>query len=97
MINRIETIDDVACFAQAIIEEGVNLHPDNDFSEYVNDATNENTYSETEAEMRNELMRQAFAVCENNGVDIYSFMCEIFLKVTGLDQYIPLPSSILQG
>ncbi|NTU45789.1 MAG: hypothetical protein HGA99_09805 [Chlorobiaceae bacterium] len=95
MINRIETMADVAFFTKAIIDEGVNLHPDTDFREYANLLTNENTYSDTEAETRNELMSQAFSVCEKNGVDIYDFMCEIFLKATCLDQFIPLPSAIL--
>ena len=39
-------------------------------------------------------MEQCFEVCEKNGVDIYDFSMEIYLKETGLDKFIPLPSSI---
>jgi hypothetical protein len=36
-------------------------------------------------------MEQAFDVCEQKGVDIYNLTMEVYLKETGLDQFIPLP------
>ncbi len=93
MVNQITTTNDVVAFAKQLIEEGVNFHPDDDFRNYINVATKELTYSEEEADVRNEMMNQCFAVCEANGLDIYDTMGEVALKETGLDKFIPLPST----
>jgi len=77
-----------------LLNEGLNSHPDEDFRNYINMNTDEPSYTEQEAEIRNLLMGQCFEVCESTGTDIYSFMQEIHLKFTGLDKYIPLPSSL---
>jgi len=92
MIEKIETLEDVAAFAKQIIDEGVSFHPDDDFNDYVNFKTNEPCYSETEAEKRNKLMNDCFDVCEKEGADIYEIMLEVTLRETGLDSIIPLPS-----
>jgi hypothetical protein len=92
MIQKIENLEDVAEFMHNLVEEGVNAHPDEDFRNCVNMETSKDTFTESEADHRNELMEASFDVCEKEGVDIYSFMQEIFLKDTGLDKYIPLPS-----
>ena len=93
MLKQINTSNDVVAFAKQLIKEGVNFHPDDDFKNYINLETDEPTYSNEEAELRNELMNQCFAVCEKNGVDIYDTMSEVALKETGLDKFIPLPSA----
>jgi hypothetical protein len=94
MIEKIETLEDVAAFAKQIIDEGVSFHPDDDFNDYVNFKTNEPCYSETQAEKRNKLMNDCFDLCEKEGADIYEIMLEVTLIETGLDKVIPLPSTI---
>jgi hypothetical protein len=93
MIQKIESLEDIAEFMHNLVEEGVNAHPDEDFKNYVNFETGADTFTENEADHRNKLMEASFDVCEREGVDLYSFMQEIFLKDTGLDKYIPLPST----
>jgi len=94
MIENIQTIEDVESFSRLLIAEGANFHPDDDFATYVNIETGEPTYTPEEAELRNALMNRAFEVCDINGVDIYNVTMEVFLKETGLDKYIPLPSQV---
>jgi len=94
MITAIKNIADVRLFTRQLIGEGTNVHPDDDFNNYVNIVTGEQTYTPKESEIRNELMCQCFEVCEASGEDIYNLMQEIFLIETGLDKYIPLPSHV---
>lgn len=95
MIHKIEKLEDVAEFMHNLVEEGVNAHPDEDFKNYVNFESGADTFTESEADHRNKLMEASFDICEKEGVDIYSFMQEIFLKDTGLNKYIPLPSTVI--
>ncbi|NTW70058.1 MAG: hypothetical protein HGB23_09470 [Chlorobiaceae bacterium] len=88
---RIENLDDVAEFARTVIRNGVNLHPDDDFRNYVNLETGQQTYTEEEASAHNRDMVNAFSICEKCGVDIYGFMQKIMLVETGLDRLIPMP------
>ncbi|MFC0513105.1 hypothetical protein ACFFGT_02800 [Mucilaginibacter angelicae] len=94
MIQEIHTIEDVEVFMRDLAKEGVNAHPDELFENYVNIKTNEPTFSAEDATLRNSLMERSFVICKDAGIDIYDFMQEIFLKETGLDKYIPLPSSV---
>ena len=94
MITQITSKKDVVTFAKNLIAEGVSFHPDDDFGDIVNNKTNKPTYTKSEASKRNNLMNQSFDVCEKEGVDIYDFMLETTLKETGLDRFIPLPSSL---
>jgi len=93
MLKQITTTKDLAAFAKQLIKEGVSFHPDDDFNDYINLETKEPTYSKNEADFRNELMNQCFSICEKNGIDIYDTMNEVALKETGLDKFIPLPST----
>jgi hypothetical protein len=93
MLKQITTTKDVVAFAKQLIKEGVSFHPDDDFNDYINLETKEPTYSKEDADFRNELMNQCFTVCEKNGIDIYDSMSEVVLKETGLDKFIPLPST----
>jgi len=88
---RIENLDDVAEFARTVIRNGVNLHPDDDFRNYVNIETGQQTYTEEEASAHNRDMANAFSVCDKCDVDIYGFMQKILLVETGLDRLIPMP------
>lgn len=91
MIAKIRTLDDIKTFTKQLVEEGTNVHPDEDFINYVNIETGVDTYTPNEAMMRNVLMKQSFVVCEKLGEDIYNIMQETILIETGLDKYIPLP------
>ncbi|MEO7214547.1 MAG: hypothetical protein ABIX36_17205 [Mucilaginibacter sp.] len=95
MIAVINTINDVNIFAKDLIAEGLNFHPDENFRNYVNLETGEDTYTVEEADIRNKLMTRCFEVCDREHIDIYNLTMEVFLKETGLDKYIPLPSSLL--
>lgn len=90
-LRNIKHIDDVKTFTKLLLLEGINVHPDEDFKNYINIYTGEASYSIADAEMRNDLMEQSFNVCAFFGKDIYDLMQEIYLIETGLDQYIPLP------
>jgi hypothetical protein len=82
-----KTVDDVLQFHRAIWSEGVSYHPEEDFFNYVHIRdVDENgnyirTYTDAEATLRNNLLDQAYEVCEAAGVDI----CEV-----GLEEYIYL-------
>lgn len=88
MSDKISDIRDVSNFFHRLVEEVVNAHPDEDFSNYIN----ERTYTAGDAALRNRLMLQCFAVCVKSGVDIYDLMQEIYLAETGLNKHIPGPS-----
>jgi hypothetical protein len=92
MIAEIKDINDVILFTKQLVEEGTNVHPDEDFNNYINIETHAPSYTKSEAIVRNKLMRQCFNVCEKFEQDIYNIMQEIFLIETGLDKFIPLPS-----
>jgi len=94
MIDTIKTVTDVQTFAKQLIAEGVSFHPDDDFKDYIFFKENKPCYTDVEAEKRNQLMQQCFEVSERDGIDVYAIMLEVSLKETGMDKYIPLPSSI---
>lgn len=94
MITKIRSLNDVAEFVVQLVAEGLNYHPDDDFENYVNIETGEPSYTPDEALLRNRLNAQCFEVCEKAGADIYDISMEIFLKQTGLDKFIPLPSQV---
>ena len=93
MLKQITTTKNVVAFAKQLIKEGVSFHPDDDFNDYINLETQEPTYTKEDANFRNELMNQCFSVCKKNGIDIYDTISEVALKETGLDKFIPLPST----
>jgi hypothetical protein len=95
MLTKVLTINDVKTFAKQIIAEDVSFHPDDDFNVYVNFKENTPYYSKQEADIRNNLMSMCFEVCEKEGVDIYDLMLEATLVETGMDKFIPLPSTLL--
>jgi hypothetical protein len=95
MITEINTLDDVATFTRELVAEGSTVHPDEDFREFVNMTTGDPTYTPEQADTRNLLMERAVEVCQDNKVDVYDFMQDIFLKETGLDEFIPASGSIV--
>jgi hypothetical protein len=94
MITEIKTIEDVEEFVTQLVAEGLNYHPDDDFENYIDIETGDPSYMPEEALLRNKLNQQCFEICEKTETDIYDISMEIFLKETGLDKYIPLPSQV---
>ena len=78
MIQQIQTIEDVKEFFQCLLDEDLNFHPDNDFNDYINGQTRLPTYNKAEVQIRNDLLDQAFIICDQSNVDIYELCCEIF-------------------
>ncbi|PBI83548.1 hypothetical protein BSF41_45340 [Flavobacterium sp. ACN2] len=74
MIAKINTLEDVHIFAEQLIGEGLNFHPDDDFNDYVNLVTNKASYNKIEADVRNKLMDECFEICKKNNIDIYKLM-----------------------
>ena len=73
-ITNIESIKDVRMFAHALCrDENLCFHPDDSFSEYVDENGN-NCYTREECEERDRLMEQCFDVCMENKVSIYRLM-----------------------
>lgn len=87
MIQTIKTIEDVKVFFNDLLEESLNFHPDEDFTNYINCQTREDTYTKEESELRNRLMDEAFVVCEQNNICIYALSNDMALKYTGLDKF----------
>lgn len=94
MFSDIFTVQQAEEFMRQLVREGTNAHPDEDFNNYIHMATGLATYTAGEAAARNRLMEQCFGICEAAGLDVYNIMQEVFLKETGLEKYIPLPSSV---
>lgn len=92
MMNQLNKLDDVRKFAEHLADEGTCFHPDDDFRNCISLKTGLNTYTTPEATLRNQLMQKSFSICEENGIDIYELMTEIFLMKSGLNKIIPLPS-----
>lgn len=88
MLKEIKKVSDVRKFASLLTEEGINFHPDNDFSDYINLKTRKPSFSRIEIAHRNSLMDQCFDVCKKNNVDIYTLMCSVYLQKSGLSKLI---------
>lgn len=72
MITQISNVNDVVAFAkQLIVDENLSVHPDDDFNDYIKYKTKLPFYSHKDAEIRNELMKQCFSVCEEENIEIY--------------------------
>ena len=95
MKTQINNLSDVKAFSKALIMEGTNFHPDDDFRNYIIIDSGKPAYTLQDAEFRNTLMDKCFSVCANEKVDIYDIMLEVYLKETGMDKHIPLPSDSL--
>lgn len=81
MIGKISTLTDVKTFASILKEElGLGFHPDDPFEDYFSIGTGELTYKPEEARLRNELIEQAFGVCQKEGKDIYELTGRIIVK-----------------
>lgn len=71
------TVKDVeTLFHHIVIERKVNFHPDDMFEDYVSCEGGINTFTIEECAIYNRLMDESFAVCKNEGVDIYEIGLE---------------------
>ena len=75
--SHIKSVKDVKTFFHHIVSERkVNFHPDDMFEDYVSCEGGINTFTLGECALYNRLMDESFAICENEGVDIYSIGLE---------------------
>ena len=58
-------------FRHLIMECNVNLHPDDDFSDYADNSTGQSLSTPEEAKPYNRLMDESFTACEREEKDIY--------------------------
>jgi hypothetical protein len=80
-IRHISTIGDVKKFSNYLVNElNVNIHPDDDFSDYCKIGTNRQYFNEEEIATGNRLMDECFAVCEEQGTDIYELMGQYLIE-----------------
>lgn len=86
MIQKINTIEDVITLTKELINEGTNFHPDDDFRNIINRETSLPAYTEEEALIRNDLIRQCFITCDLEGEDIYEIMFDTFISETKLNK-----------
>ena len=75
--SYIKSVEDVKTFLHHIVSERkVNFHPDDMFEDYVSCEGGINTFTLGECAIYNQLMDESFAICENEGIDIYSIGLE---------------------
>ena len=75
--SHIMSVQDVKTFFHHIVSERkVNFHPDDMFEDYVSCEGGINTFTLGECAIYNRLMDESFAVCNNEGVDIYAIGLE---------------------
>ena len=75
--SHIKSVRDVEAFFHHIVSERkVNFHPDDMFEDYVSCEGGINTFTLDECAEYNRLMDESFAVCNNEGVDIYAIGLE---------------------
>jgi hypothetical protein len=84
-IQHISTIGDVKMFSNYLVNElNVNIHPDDDFSDYCEMGSARPCFNETEIATGNRLMDECFAVCEEQGADIYELMGQYLIdRISG--------------
>lgn len=75
--SHIMSVKDVKTFFHHIVSERkVNFHPDDMFEDYVSCEGGINTFTLGECAIYNRLMDESFAVCNNEGEDIYTIGLE---------------------
>ena len=68
----VNLIDVVNFFKHLIYEKNLFFHPDDDFNDFVQNKNCVPSINSDEAGIYNHLMEQCFAVCEEQGIEIYS-------------------------
>lgn len=72
LISVTNLTDVVSFFEYLLFERRLSFHPDDDFADYINIETKEPSFTPSEVELFNRLMDEAFSVCNNAGVEIYT-------------------------
>jgi hypothetical protein len=86
MVKQISNLADVEKLAGCLKAElGLGFHPDDPFEDYINIETKEPIYTPEQARLRNDLMNQAFLICERENVDIYETTGRIIVKDTPME------------
>lgn len=82
-ITEIKTIEDVKEFLTSIIsgELGMAFHPDDDFNSYTWESDGSQVFEPEEAGRLNNLMSDAFKVCEENGADLYDLTLKTIQRI----------------
>ncbi|QYH38459.1 hypothetical protein GYM62_06465 [Algoriphagus sp. NBT04N3] len=81
MLSALISVNNVEIsFHHLIHEERLNFHPDEGFENYINLETKRQTYTDEEAAIRNNLMEQAFQVCDRQQADIYQIGADLLIK-----------------
>lgn len=92
MITAIQTLADVKAFTRQLTAQGLNIHPDTDFSDYMRVSDNQPAYSSEEATRLNRLMQDCYAIADKEGFDIYEEMLAVFRDEMGFNQVCPFQS-----
>ena len=78
---HITNVNEVHAFFEYLINERhCNIHPDDDFSEYVSNDDGSPTFSEEEISCFNRLMDECFNICADSNESIYDIGLEILKK-----------------
>lgn len=70
-------VADVKEFFGWLLDEGINFHPEDSFSNYINVKTKGPSFSKEVADELDGLMDQAWKICENYDIDICALSCEV--------------------
>lgn len=80
------SVKDVKTFFHHIVSERkVNFHPDDMFENYVSCEGGINTFTLGECAVYNRLIDESFAICVNEGVNIYEIGLEERQEVLGIN------------
>lgn len=84
--SHIKSVKDVEAFFHHIVSERrVNFHPDDMFEDYVSCEGGINTFTLGECAVYNRLMDESFAICVNEGVNIYEIGLEERQEALGIN------------
>ena len=84
--SHIMSVKDVKTFFHHIVSERkVNFHPDDMFEDYVSCEGGINTFTLGECAIYNRLMDESFAICVNEGVNIYEIGLEERQEALGIN------------
>ncbi len=76
--SHITSAEEVRDFFSHLVNDfGINFHPDDDFTDYVNYTTGERTMDDEQAELYNRLMDESFDVC---GDAVYEIGSDLLLE-----------------
>lgn len=84
--SHIMSVNDVKTFFHHIVSERkVNFHPDDMFENYVSCEGGINTFTLGECAVYNRLIDESFAICVNEGVNIYEIGLEERQEALGIN------------